>query len=458
MTNNNPNPSYRKLVKFFIVQEKWKKILRNNKKVPVTRTQLELMGTLHNLIERSPSGTAYFSLNYICKKLNVGERHFRRIRRDLGHIYSSEWVEEIKIDGKRLRNVYIFKYTPNGRQILGISDSNKKPKIKAICPPPDVSSCPPPTYIENNNKKNRSISNFQNFEKFKEAKPLASFYPLTKEQAEELRRKSGREFNQNAMNEILKAMIRRVKDRVFHTWGAFTNYMAIAFRYEKRQAVAINNEGFKIKANYLNTEEGIYMKTSEIERYLSRIEKINDTSPLGQLKKKLASVLEPETAYELLTAFANVTIKNGVATVELRKQIELKPCEERLILAAIEAAYTTNILEPIFKLKIKISVYKTQENIPKALESTTTPRVGIWGEIRRITADYFDKYKGKGSGEGIDRAWFSKLEAEIDEGTKQIKLKAPDDLCKSWIENNYAYDLRDAALSKGFNIQEIYCY
>lgn len=393
-----------------------------------------------------------------------GPKQNKNLIRQLDNIFHIEFKQKFRHEGKTHWNVYVITPKENAIEILRnpklyyskkTDNRGQERSSETTVVRKEISA--PYIYIEkeykNNNNKNRSISNFQNFEKFKEAKPLESFYPLTKEQAEELRRKSGREFNQNAMNEILKDMARRLKDKLFHSCRSFINYMAIAFRYEKRQAVAINNKGFKIKANYLNTEEGIYMKTSEIERYLSRIEKINDTSPLGQLKKKLASVLEPQTAYELLTAFSNITIKNGAATVELRKQIELKPCEERLILAAIEAAYTTNILEPIFKLKIKISTYKMQANIAKPLESTPIPRVGIWGEIRGIIV----KYLGM-EGEAIDRNWFSRLEAEIDEGTKQIKLKAPNDLCKSWIEHNYAYDLRDAALSKGFNIQGIYCY
>ena len=458
MTNNDFNPSYRKPVKFFVVQEKWKEILRNNKKVPVTRTQLELMGTLHNLIERSPSGTAYFSLNWVCKKLNVGERHFRRIRRELAHIYSSEWVEEIKIDGKRLRNVYIFKYTPNGRQILGVSDSIKKPKIKAVCPPPDASSCPPPTYIENNKNKNRSISNFQNFEKFKEAKPLASFYPLTEEQAEELRRKSGRDFSLNAMNEILKDMSRKLPDRTFYSKNAFMIYMTKVFANEMRDSVKVSNESFKIKANLTKEER----RREEIDEYLTNIEYSRDVSPEWHLKKKLACVLKPETAFEVLRNYRRIDVKANRALIELNKHIELNVGEKDIILSQVQATHERlneeGIYLPITELEIKMPKRIERENTVGQISVEPIERKGIWGEIRRITADYFDKYKGKGSGEGIDRAWFSKLEAEIDEGTKQIKLKAPDDLCKSWIENNYAYDLRDAALSKGFNIQEIYCY
>lgn len=411
----------------------------------------------------------YITLNNerLSEITGCGRKQNKNLLRQLDNIFYIQFEQKFRYERKTHWNVYVIIPKHNAKEILDNPElyySEKKTispeKVKNIdeypthkFPVTQHKISTPYIYTKEYNNKNRSISNFQNFENFKEAKPLESFYPLTEEQAEELRRKSGREFNQNAMNEILRDMARRLKDKFFHTCGAFINYMAIAFRYEKRQAVAINNEGFKIKANYSNAEEEIYMKTSEIERYLSRIEKINDTSSLGQLKKKLASVLEPQTAYELLTAFANITIKNGVATVELRKQIELKPCEERLVLAAVVATHTTNILEPIFKLKIKISVYKMQANIAKPLKSTPIPRVGIWGEIRGIIV----KYLGM-DGEAIDRNWFSRLEAEIDENTKQIKLKAPNSLFKSRVEDNYEKELRNAALSKGFNIKEIYCY
>ena len=80
------------------------------------------------------------------------------------------------------------------------------------------------------------------------------------------------------------------------------------------------------------------------------------------------------------------------------------------------------------------------------------PRNGVWGNIRNKIAELIGK-----DGDAIDTNIFSKLEAEIDEQNKQIKLKAPINHLKVMIEDVYMHEICAASLSLGFTFKEIYC-
>ena len=56
----------------------------------------------------------------------------------------------------------------------------------------------------------------------------------------------------------------------------------------------------------------------------------------------------------------------------------------------------------------------------------------IWGSIRYALIQHHGE-----NGEALDRSWFSKLEASVDETAKIITLKAPSSFFKDWINSNY---------------------
>ena len=62
------------------------------------------------------------------------------------------------------------------------------------------------------------------------------------------------------------------------------------------------------------------------------------------------------------------------------------------------------------------------------MENSSLP-VGIWGRVRQGLVEAY--------GEATDRNWFSRLTANVDEETREIKLKAATDFIKDWIETNY---------------------
>jgi chromosomal replication initiation ATPase DnaA len=54
---------------------------------------------------------------------------------------------------------------------------------------------------------------------------------------------------------------------------------------------------------------------------------------------------------------------------------------------------------------------------------------GIWGRVRKSLISIY--------GEATDRNWFSKLEAVENLEKNEVKLKAPNNFIKDWINQNY---------------------
>ncbi|MBM3467176.1 MAG: hypothetical protein FJX70_05030 [Alphaproteobacteria bacterium] len=321
--------------------------------------------------------------------------------------------------------------------------------------------------IDNQNKnsifKNRSMeSNFchNSFKKekllkksirldFNEAKPLKDFYPLNKDDASRLQILSGRDFSLNAMNEILLDMSKRLTDRYFKSKKSFLSYMGKVFCYEKRDAVKINNDSFKIRNN-LNLEE---IGTKEIEEYLSRIEEGREISQQGILKKKLAAGLAPKTAYDLLRAYKTEDIRDGTFYLHLSTHVEITTSEKGQILQEIRSIYrqdhiTDKELVYIHELQI---VMPSKTNITSIyqnkMENSSLP-VGIWGRVRQGLVEAY--------GEATDRNWFSKLTANVDEEKREIKLKAANDFIKDWIETNYLQTIERIVNLEQFKV--CFCY
>jgi hypothetical protein len=312
---------------------------------------------------------------------------------------------------------------------------------------------------ENNIFKNRSEkSNFckDYFEKeesvkksvrldFNKAKPLKDFYPLNKEDASRLQSLSGRDFSLNAMNEILLDMSKRLTDRFFKSKKVFINYMAKALTYEKRDAVKINNDSFKIRNN-LTLEE---IEDREREKYLSKIEESQQTSQQGILKKKLAACLTPKTAYDLLRAYKAADIREGTFYLYLSTHVEITAAEKGQIVQEIRSIYEQDHITDkdsvyIHELQIIMSSKTTIMSIDQnKMENLSLP-VGIWGRVRQGLVEAY--------GEATDRNWFSRLTANVDEERREIKLKAATNFIKDWIETNYLQAIERIVNNEQFKV------
>jgi hypothetical protein len=294
---------------------------------------------------------------------------------------------------------------------------------------------------------------------------LEDFYPLSKEDCYILQSSSEREFSLNAMNEILKNMSKRITNRFFYSKKGFLAYMSQAFRYEKRDAVKINNIDFRIKANLDEGEQTIQKE----EKYLTELEYSLQVSPEWHLKKKLASVLERSKAYKLLTSYKTLEIKEGgLCRLELSRAVGLTTNDKEIILNQIKATHsnvgldskTISINEVEFVMpkykKLSKSFSPRQQwqsqssNKSKDLQQVTKSNKTqtIWDQIRAVLAKQY--------GDGIDKAWFSKLSANINNSNKEITLKSSSEFVIDWINNNYSQTIRNIASNFEFKL-EIEC-
>ena len=259
---------------------------------------------------------------------------------------------------------------------------------------------------------------------------LKDFYPLNKDDCYKLQSLSGREFSLNSMNEILLDMSNRLTDRCFKSKKAFLSYMGKVFCHEKRDAVKINNNSFRIRNNLYPKE----IEDKERETYLSSIEESKEISSEWQLKKKLASKLQSGTAYKLLKSFEDIDVNNGICNLYLSKRLELTDIEQKIILQEVQATYqqlnsADEGLGRVESLKIILPAKATTTSIDQnKMEKSLLPP-GMWGRVRQSLIEAY--------GEATDRNWFSKLTANIDEERREIKLKSPTDFVKDWIETNY---------------------
>jgi len=309
-----------------------------------------------------------------------------------------------------------------------------------------------------NNKKSRSTeSNFcQN--SFTEQKPihptavlpvrdfsLASFYPLSQPETAKLKQLCGREFSANAINEILLSMSKRLTDRFFKSKKAFMNYMAKALTYELHDVVKTSNVSFRIRANISNDE--IIKQQKEV--FLSRIEESTDTSLAAQLRRKLASILAPDLAYDfLLAAKFPPHATSSELKISLQKSIDLSEMQYGLILEQVQSVYGSSVSSLEFIVKNQESAGMNVSNVIFSVDDAHPQNLsGVWGRIRTGLI--------KTCGEGIDRNSFSKLTANVDEERKEIKLKASTDFVKDWIQQNYQHLLEQFCNKENYRLMEI---
>ena len=319
--------------------------------------------------------------------------------------------------------------------------------------------------IDNENKnnifKNRSVeceSNFykNSFEKEEpikkviqpnrnEIKELKDFYPLNKDDCYKLQSLSGREFSLNSMNEILLDMSKRLTDRYFKSRKAFLSYMSKVFYHEKRDAVKINNDNFKIRNNQTIEE----IEDKEREKYLSKIEENHHTSQQEVLKKKLAACLAPKTAYDLLQAYKAANVRDGTFYLHLSNHVEITAAEKGQVLQEIRSIYeqvhiTDKESVYIHELQIIMPAKTATALIDQNKMKKSSLPTGMWGRVRRGLVEAY--------GEVTDRNWFSKLTANVDEERKEIKINAPTVFVKDWIETNYLDTIERLVNNEQFKI------
>jgi hypothetical protein len=257
-------------------------------------------------------------------------------------------------------------------------------------------------------------------------------------------------------------MSQKITNRIFYSKKGFLAYMSQAFRYEKRDVVKTGNTSFRIRANLDEGEQTIQKQ----EKYLTELEYSLQVSPEWHLKKKLASVLERSKAYKLLTSYKSLEInEEGVCRIELSRAVELTSNDKEIILNQIKATHSNaskdskaisigsvEFVMPIYQKTLKSysndqkGQYQSSNNSKNQQEE---PRLkknpNIWEQMREVLVS---KY-----GDGIDRAWFSKLNANINSANKEITLKSSSGFVIDWINNNYSQTLSNIASNFEFKLK-----
>lgn len=270
-------------------------------------------------------------------------------------------------------------------------------------------------------------------------KSLLDFHPLSNDDVLTLQTSSSREFNYNAMNEILLSIAKKMPNHSFPNKKAFMTYMTKLLQAELRQATKINNEAFKIRAN--NTQEDL------VEKYLTNIENdFKDNSKDAHLRRKLAATLPPLTAYELLRNLRKITCtdKKNTVTFTLNRKADLNSLEGAIVLEQVRAIYSDSIENIIYqcskyrKKPVNPQTNKKMNNINPSSPNLYNPAdfKRIWGKTRLKLIEYYDKHHNN-TGDTMDKVWFSRLEEVIkDTNSSAIILKAASNFVRDWVSNN----------------------
>ena len=297
-------------------------------------------------------------------------------------------------------------------------------------------------------------ANLLHFKQYDKAKTLAEHHPLTAEDCSLLQSKSTRYFDLNAQNEILLAMSKKPKTKghSFPSKACFIAYFAIVLLNEKRDAVKINNLGFKINANLTKADIIKRADYAKIEAYLSEVETkaITSRSDETQFRAKLAGVLG-KRAYDILPHLVSIEKQEEVFKLHLNKTLELTEQMKCSILKEAKAVDGYRGIERLeFILPKKETTTTKWSRADTATPNSNTKQAeplelpkGIWGKVsKELVAEY-----------GIDiyRNWFTKLTAKVDENTKTIELTAYSEFVKEWIVDKYENQLRK--ITKNLNVE-----
>jgi hypothetical protein len=333
---------------FRIVKDSWENIHRSNDpSKKITSTDLKLISIISTLVRCDPLEQAYFSPDYLCARLDITDRQLRTVRKNINHIFSSRWRKATRINGALKKNVYVFAYTLQGRDLLGVSAKYSSTKSIGLLPTSinkddkykkDRSS--ESSFCKNSNSSQAKVY-CPKFKQYDQPKTLGDHYPLTAEDCSELQRRSSREFTLNAMNEILLDMSRKPKEskHEFHSKAAFMAYMSKVYRYEGRDAVKTANTGFKILTRATEAEVIAHTTQAEREEYLAEVEQraITNRSDETQYRAKLAATLKPSQAYNFLSNLKTVCKVGDIFEVHMSQDVLLTNHSRGLILSAANA-------------------------------------------------------------------------------------------------------------------------
>lgn len=290
------------------------------------------------------------------------------------------------------------------------------------------------------------------FNQYKEPQTLNYHYPLTKEDASRLQSLSGRDFNLNAMNEILLDMSKKL-DKRFCSKAQFIAYFGKCLRFEMRDAVKTGNDNFCIKENITPINQKEIDREKQIEQYLAKIEQqaIAYVCSENQLKARLANVLAPLRSYDLLSNIKNFVVVGSVVRIYLRTDCNLSQHEKDFVLSQVQSIYSTS------ELDIE-SVEYVVENVCNPVNGRNCLQIkqplvkpilqqDVWGDICQQLIQIYNIH--------VYNNWFSKLIPIIDKDAKTIELKAPNSFIQEEIIKRYGDTIKKIVNELGVKFKGI---
>ncbi len=226
---------------------------------------------------------------------------------------------------------------------------------------------------------------------------LADFHPLTEEDADLLQIRSNREFNLSFINKLLLKLAEQYPNHYFCNKKVLLNYMTKALVHEFRESSKVNQGNFQFKSN-----EPDKLK----EQYLEKIERKLDTSKQAQLKRKIAGIFQPNTAYELLTSCEFKGVDQDQYQLKLLKDISVSEHMKTKILEQVQAVYGNKIKQlQILPFK-PVTVPKPAAKIEDKDQNYLSPvnkldPASVWYKVRRSLIEEH--------GQNADCSIFSKL-------------------------------------------------
>lgn len=333
-------------------------------------------------------------------------------------------------------------------------EENREPQV-AVFPLESINSVKLKKRLPNERKKRTNAekkAKVYYFNQYKEPQTLNYHYPLTKEDASRLQSLSGRDFNLNAMNEILLDMSKKL-DKQFCSKAQFIAYFGKCLRFEMRDAVKTGNDNFRIKANITPINQKEIDREKQIEQYLAKIEQqaIAYVCSENQLKARIANVLAPLRSYDLLSNIKNFVVVGSVVRIYLRTDCNLSQHEKDVVLSQVQSIYSTSELDI--------------ESIEYVVENVCNPVSGrnglqikqplvklilqkdLWGDICQQLIQIYNIH--------IYNNWFSKLIPIIDKDARTIELKAPNSFIQEEIIKRYGDTIKKVVNELGIKFKGI---
>mgnify|MGYP000473454565 CR=1 FL=1 len=424
------------------------------------------------------------SQKYLTSKLSVSEV---TIRRNLSFLEKEGWIQrEVRheiIYNKLKRNVIAIHLTTKTISfLLSISSSrvakNKTTKNNLL--PAQI--CTDNTNTKKDNKINSyEKANFEknNLENIKSQKSsdtntknnkfekiiLTEELALQEQDYDYLRMHSGRTFCNQAIDEILKDLVRKsqtskIQAKEFYCKQAFLKFFAGWLAREMRQEAKVNLVGFKIMPRRSKEEK-------EAERYLTEVESRQDDFAETKFRKCIASSFVNTKAWEILTKLGNINIAEEKVKLEFTEFINLTEAEQQTIEKLARQHFITEYIprgSSIGKLigdalikNMDRELYRelglvededtvgenTEQDvimvIPKDIKQKTTQlKVGEmtiddekWRAVyEKLVLTY---------GEDVAKSWFMphKILGKFDDAKMEVTIEASTGFIRDWVDTHY---------------------